>query len=212
MSVDLPPPVPDAPTDVRAGRADRPNAPTVPHGVRPGDLTLTWRFVVMFGWMFAFFAYAAVWQASVQLGIATWWLGPRSAPTPVLIRMIPFFVTIVGGMMSVYNVRRLSHVSIGIAALTALVALPDFSRSVGLAVVELMISGSLIVVSAASLTGRYRLVLADASVSDDPVSAPAAPAVPAATEAASTAGPPITDAPTPTEAWARPASPSPDAN
>lgn len=169
----------------------------------------------MFGWMFAFFAYAAVWQASVQLGIATWWVGPRSAPTPVLIRMIPFFVTIVGGMMAVYNVRRLSHVSIGIAAITALVALPDFSRSVGLAVVELMISGSLIVISAASLTGRYRLVLADAAVADGTGTAPAALA---ATEATSTTGPPITDAPpindatTPTEAWARPASPSPDAN
>ena len=33
----------------------------------------------------AMFAYAAVWQASVQLGIATWWVGPRSQPTPAVV-------------------------------------------------------------------------------------------------------------------------------
>ncbi|BAN03396.1 hypothetical protein [Ilumatobacter coccineus] len=206
MTVDLPPPVPDA-------RTPRSGPPAVPYGVRPGDLTLTWRFVVMFGWMFAFFAYAAVWQASVQLGIATWWLGPRSQPTPLLIRMIPFFIVIVGGMAAVYNVRRLSHVSIGVALVSALVALPDFSRSVGLAVVELLISGSLVVLSVASLAGRYRLALAEPGANQmtgpaqgngsDHVTEPDRVNEPAQANGVATG-----DAPSSSEAWARPAPPS----
>ena len=125
-------------------------------GARPGDLTFFWRSVVAIAWLCSFFAYAAVWQASVQIGIATWWIGPRSSPSPALVRAIPFFVAIVGVMLAVYNVRRLASLSLGVATVSALVAVPDFSRSVGLAVVEATISVSMIVVSAAALTGRYR--------------------------------------------------------
>lgn len=117
--------------------------------------------VLLLGWIAAFFAYAAVWQASVQIGIATWWVGPRSQPTPTLIRMIPFILSITGALFAVYNVRRLSHVSFGFAIGSLLIALPDFSRSVGLAVVEVMISASLLALALGSLTGRYRLALAE---------------------------------------------------
>ena len=41
-------------------------------------------------WAAAFFAYAAVWKTSEELGIGTWWLGARSSPTPVIVRIIPF--------------------------------------------------------------------------------------------------------------------------
>lgn len=163
MTVDLPPPVPEA--QVGFERAAPPTSaavigPTTPDGTQPGDLTLTWRMVLLFGWIAAFFAYAAVWQASVQLGIATWWVGPRSQPTPTLIRMIPFILSITAALLAVYNVRRLSHISLGLAIGSLLIALPDFSRSIGLAMVEVMISGALIVVGLGSMTGRYRLALA----------------------------------------------------
>lgn len=124
--------------------------------------------VLLFGWIAAFFAYAAVWQASVQLGIATWWVGPRSQPTPTMIRMIPFILSIAAGLFVVYNVRWLSRFNLGFASASILIALPDFSRSVGLAVVEVMISGAVIVLAIGSMTGRYRLGFADADQSDLP--------------------------------------------
>ena len=116
-------------------------------------------------WLGAFFAYAAVWQASVQIGISTWWVGPRSQPSPVPIRLLPFFVCILAEVLVVYDVRRLSATLTAAGALTALVAVPDFSRSAGLATVELIISGALVVVGLAAFTGRYRVV-------ETPVGAP----------------------------------------
>lgn len=124
---------------------------------RPGDLTTGWRAVLAVAWLGVFFAYAAVWQASVQLGLATWWVGPRSTPTPALVRAIPFFVAIVGLVLVVYNVRRLSWITFGLAAASLLIALPDFSTSVAVGLLEAMISVAMMIVAAASLTGRYRL-------------------------------------------------------
>lgn len=74
--------------------------------------------------------------------------------------MIPFILSITAALLAVYNVRRLSHISLGLAIGSLLIALPDFSRSIGLAMVEVMISGALIVVGLGSMTGRYRLALA----------------------------------------------------
>ncbi len=171
MTVDLPPPVPDAPSARQQGTSPdtathdqglpKPpsvqSLPTAPAGTRAGDVTLTWRMVLLLGWLAAFFAYAAVWQASVQLGIATWWVGPRSQPTPTVIRMIPFILSIAAGLFVLYNVRWLSQLTLALAAGSLLIAIPDFTRSVGLAVVEVIISGALLVLGLGALTGRYRL-------------------------------------------------------
>lgn len=140
-----PPPVATTPTDV-AGRA-----------VRPGDLTFSWRFVLGVSWALAFFAYAAVWQASVQVGIGTWWLGPRAQPTEVYVRIIPFVLPLVVALLLVYDVRRPILVSTTAALLSALIAIPDFGRTASLAILELAIAALLLLVSVAALTGRYRV-------------------------------------------------------
>lgn len=135
---------PDAPSTTRAA-------------VRPGDLAGSWRAMLGLAWLAAFFAYAAVWQASVQIGIGTWWLGPRAQPTHVAIKLIPFYLTLVIGLLVVYNVKWIVRWSaLGIVAAT-LIALPDFSRSVGLGVAEATIAGLLGVITLASLSGRYRI-------------------------------------------------------
>ncbi|MFN3255168.1 MAG: hypothetical protein ACE37B_05700 [Ilumatobacter sp.] len=110
------------------------------------------------GWLAAGFAYAAVWQASVQIGIATWWVGPRSEPTPAAVRMIPFVVVLLMALAVLYNVRGLLWLSVIAAGGTVLIAVPDFSRSAGLALTELVISLSLLILSAVASTGRYRVV------------------------------------------------------
>jgi len=113
-------------------------------------------------WVGVFVAYLAVWKASEELGIATWWLGPRSSPQPVFIRLIPFLVAAVFGILASYNVRRVPVFGLIGASLLATIALPDLSRSTGLAAIEFAIAGAVLLVSLASFTGVYR-----ASRSDD---------------------------------------------
>ncbi len=123
-------------------------------------------------WMAAFFAYAGVWQASVQIGIGTWWVGPRAQPTFILVRLIPFVLALVVGLLIIYNVRRLVLCSAAGVAAAALISVPDFSRSVGLGFAEAAIAGLLGVVTLASLAGRYRPLKSEpaSAVAPDPAS------------------------------------------
>jgi len=117
--------------------------------------------MVLTTWVGVFVAYLAVWKASEELGIATWWLGPRSNPQPFVIRLVPFVVTAVFGILASYNVRHLPLIgSVGALALAA-IAVPDLSLSTGLAVIEFVIAGAVLLVSAASFTGTYRAPSSD---------------------------------------------------
>ena len=112
--------------------------------------------MVVTTWVGVFVAYLAVWKASEELGIATWWLGPRSNPQPVIIRLIPFVVAAAFGILASYNVPRMPIIGLIGAAVLAAIAVPDLSRSTGLAVIEFAIAGAVALVSAASFTGMYR--------------------------------------------------------
>ena len=119
-------------------------------------------------WIIAFFAYAAIWQASVQIGIGTWWIGPRAQPTPTVVKVLPSLLAISMAMCAIYNVPRLVRLSAMGVLLATIVAIPDFSRSISLGVAELLVAGMLGVVTLVALTGRYRLVPRHAL--DDPIS------------------------------------------
>ena len=118
---------------------------------------MRWRLLVGAAWIAAFFAYSAVWQASVQIGIGTWWLGPRAQPTNTLVRVVPFVLCIAMALCALYNVSRLLWLSMLGVALAVVISVPDVSRSVGLGVAELAIAGLVGLVTAAAFTGRYRL-------------------------------------------------------
>lgn len=107
-------------------------------------------------WVGVFVAYMAVWKTSVELGIATWWLGPRSNPQPIVVRLVPFAVTAVFGILASYNVPRLPIIGVVGSAVLAAIAVPDLSRSTGLATIEFVIAGAVLLVSVASFTGVYR--------------------------------------------------------
>lgn len=108
-------------------------------------------------WIAAFLAYAAVYQASVQVGIATWWIGPRAQPTPSLVRVLPFALSLAMVLLQIYNVRQLAFFNILGAILAAGIAIPDLSRSIGLGLVELTIAGLTLLAALAALSGRYQL-------------------------------------------------------
>jgi hypothetical protein len=119
--------------------------------------------MVVATWVGVFTAYLAVWKASQEIGIATWWLGPRSTPQPVVIRLVPFVVAAVFGILASYNVKRMPMIGL-IGSLTlAAIAVPDLSRSTGLAVIEFAIAGAVLLVSAGSFTGTYRRAGSDAA-------------------------------------------------
>jgi NaMN:DMB phosphoribosyltransferase len=117
--------------------------------------------MVVATWVGVFVAYAAVWKASEELGLATWWLGPRADPQPLIVRLGPFIVAVVFGLLAIYNVRRLPILGLVGAAVLAAIAVPDLWRSIGLATVEFAIAGAVVLVSAASFTGTYRRARSD---------------------------------------------------
>jgi hypothetical protein len=147
----LPPPVAPPTTPEHPVAARRP---------RPGELTPAWRIVLIVTWIGVFLAYMAVWKASEEIGIGTWWLGPRSTPQPVVVRLVPFAVAAVFVVLAGYHVRRMPWISLGGAVVLAAIAVPDLSRSTGLATVEFVIAGAVAVVSLAATTGTYRAAAA----------------------------------------------------
>ena len=141
-------------SDLSTGLPPTPEPSTV---VRPGDVVGTWRAMLAVAWGASFFAYAAVWQASSQIGIATWWTGPRSEPRNLAISLLPFVLSLTIALLVIYNIRRVIRVSAFGAALAAAIAIGDFAQSTGLALAELAIAALLALVTAAAMSGRYRV-------------------------------------------------------
>jgi hypothetical protein len=151
----LPPPTPPDVTRPWTVAAVPTTLPA-PRRVGPGQLTPAWRAIVVTTWVGAFTAYMAVWKASEELGLATWWLGPRSDPQPVIVRLVPFVVIAVFGILAASNVPGMPAIGVVGSLVLAAIAVPDLSRSTGLATVEFAIAGAVLLVSAASFTGTYR--------------------------------------------------------
>jgi hypothetical protein len=149
---------PDPPPGLSGSGPQGPEGPDASGArrARVGELTPAWRITVIVTWVGAFLGYLAVWKASEEIGIATWWLGPRSHPEPMYIRLIPFAVVAVFGILASYNVRRLPWISLAGSGALALIAVPDLSRSVGLATIEFAIAGAVALVSLGSFTGMYQ--------------------------------------------------------
>ncbi|MGA9279593.1 hypothetical protein, partial [Ilumatobacter sp.] len=72
------------------------------------------------------------------------------------VKLLPFVLCLVVLVCVVYNIEHLLRTSALAAGLAAVGAVPDFSRSVGLGVAEMVVAGLLAIVTATALTGRYR--------------------------------------------------------
>lgn len=107
-------------------------------------------------WSAAFFAFAAVWKTSEEIGIGTWWLGPRAEPQPMVVRIIPFAITMLLGLLAIYNARRVALASIAGSLLIAGIAVFDMSLSGGLAAIEFAIAGFMLLISLGALAASAR--------------------------------------------------------
>ena len=133
--------------------------------LRPGQLTVGWQILLAAAWSAAFFAFAAVWKTSEEIGIGTWWLGPRAQPQPTVVRIVPFAITLLMGLLAVSNLRRVAVASIGASLVLAVIAVFDMSRSGGLAAIEFAIAGSMLLVSVGALAATIRPARAPATSS-----------------------------------------------
>jgi hypothetical protein len=111
---------------------------------------------MLFTWVGVVLALAAVWNTSVQLGLSTWWLGPRGEPRPRIVQLAPFVAPLLVVLATINHVRWLAWYGVAAAALVAAVGVGDLGRVTSLAVVELLIAGGAAAVSVTSLTGTYR--------------------------------------------------------
>ena len=124
--------------------------------LRPGQVTVAWQIMLAVCWGAAFFAFLAVWKTSEEIGIGTWWLGPRAQPQPMLVRVLPFAITLSLGFLAISNMRRVALVSIAGSLTIAGIAVFDMTRSGGLAAIEFAIAGSMLLVSCGALVASAR--------------------------------------------------------
>jgi len=153
-----PPAAPDAAPapDVAAPPVAPPPAAETRPPVRAGELTSGWRVVVTALWIGVLVAFAAVWNTSVQLGLSTWWLGPRGEPRPMVVHLVPFIAPAAMSLAAITNQRWLGRWGLVAAAATAAIGLGDLTRVPGLALIELVIAACAAVVSLGAMTGTYR--------------------------------------------------------
>jgi hypothetical protein len=123
---------------------------------RVGELSPGWRVIAALTWIAVVLAFAAVWNASVQLGLSTWWLGPRGDPRARWVQLSPFVAPVLMVLGTINHIRWLGWWGLGASAALAAYGIVDLSRVTSIAVTELSIAALAALVSLASLTGTYR--------------------------------------------------------
>jgi hypothetical protein len=117
---------------------------------------MAWRVTTAVTWMLVFVAWSGVWKASRDLGVATWWLGPDSAPRPIIVMLLPFIAPVAMVALALNNVRRLPFYGLAASALGVVIGIVDLSYVRRLGIVELAIALAAAAVSIASTSGMYR--------------------------------------------------------
>ena len=97
-----------------------------------------------------------VWKTSDQLGLSTWWLGPRGEPHSIVVQLLPFVPAVLMVLATINHVRYLPWFGLAASGLIVLTGLFDVVRFTGLGVLEMAIGVAAAVVSLVSLAGMYR--------------------------------------------------------
>jgi hypothetical protein len=123
---------------------------------RAGELTSGWRVVTAVTWIMVVVGLGCVWKTSDQLGLSTWWLGPRGEPHSIVIQLLPFVPPVLMTLAAVNHVRYLPWFGLAASGLVVLTGLFDIVRFTGLGALEIAIGVAAAVVSLVSLAGMYR--------------------------------------------------------
>ena len=108
------------------------------------------------GWAAIIACQAALWETSRVVGLSTWWLGADAQPHLVLVQMLPFYAPILVMVAAISNWRYAPLLGIAAAVVGGAIGAGDLGRARWIAVVELVLAGAGLCISAASLAGMYR--------------------------------------------------------
>jgi membrane-bound metal-dependent hydrolase YbcI (DUF457 family) len=117
-------------------------------------LTNTWRTVAVVSWLLVLFAIIAVAVTSRNIGKPTWWLGPQSNPSFVLLWALPFVAPIASIIAAVKFGRIASFVGFGSALLLGVIGAADISNTPGVALIECTIAIASALIAIATFAGR----------------------------------------------------------
>ncbi len=122
--------------------------------VNHSGLTNTWRTVAVVSWLLVFFAIIAVAVTSRNIGKPTWWLGPESNPSFVLLWALPFVAPIASIIAAIKFGRVASYVGLGSALLLGAIGAADINGTPGVALIECAIAVSSALIAIATFAGR----------------------------------------------------------
>ncbi len=122
--------------------------------VNHSGLTNTWRTVAVVSWLLVFFAIIAVAVTSRNIGKPTWWLGPESNPSFVLLWTLPFVAPIASIIAAIKFGRVASYVGLGSALLLGAIGAADINGTPGVALIECAIAVSSALIAIATFAGR----------------------------------------------------------
>ncbi len=145
----LPPPPPSTLIEPRVALVRTP---------RPGELTPGWRLVTAVTWIAVAVAIGSVWRTSAQLGLSTWWIGPRGDQQPLLVQLSPFAPALAMVLAAINNARRIPLLGLAASAIVAAVGIVDLGRVARLGMIEIGIGIAAAAVSIGSTTGVLRPV------------------------------------------------------
>ena len=117
-------------------------------------LTNAWRTVAVVSWLLVFFAIMAVAVTSRNIGKPTWWLGPQSNPSFVLLWALPFVAPIASIIAVVKFGRIASFVGFGSALLLGVIGVADINNTPGVALIECTIAIASALIAIATFAGR----------------------------------------------------------
>ena len=120
----------------------------------PSGLTNTWRTVAVVSWLLVFFAIIAIAVTSRNIGKPTWWLGPESNPSFMLLWALPFVAPIASIIAAIKFGHIASYVGFGSALLLGAIGAADINNTPGVALVECVIAVSSALIALATFAGR----------------------------------------------------------
>lgn len=123
---------------------------------RAGQLTARWAVVVCAVWAGIVAGFAAVWVASRQIGLSTWWLGAPVGGRSLPINLVPFIPGVLVIAAVILGARSVWSVGACAAIVVIGIGIGDLGRVTRLGIIEVALGVAGLLVSAASWTGTWR--------------------------------------------------------
>ena len=117
-------------------------------------LTNTWRTVTVVSWLLVLFAIIAVAVTSRNIGKPTWWLGPESNPSFILLWALPFVAPIASIIAAIKFGRIASFVGFGSALFLGAIGIADINSTPGVALIECTIAIASALIAIATFADR----------------------------------------------------------